>query len=111
MWALGVHAGNQQADAVRPPPILLGVGLRAVGDAGGDFGEGDRAVVGQAGGEGRLLREVGEDAGVGGEAGERDAEVRVYRDDFLLVGREFFGVSLRGELVYGWGAYMGGESY
>ena len=32
-----------------------------------------------------LFHEVGEDAGVGGEAGEGDANVFVDGDDFLLV--------------------------
>jgi len=41
-----------------------------------------------------LLHEVGEDAGVGGEAGEGDAVVGVDGDDFALVGGEFFCVAL-----------------
>ena len=41
-----------------------------------------------------LFHEVGEDAGVGGEAGEGDAEVGVYAEDFFLVGGEFFCVAL-----------------
>jgi hypothetical protein len=42
-----------------------------------------------------LFHEVGEDAGVGGEAGEGEAEVFVDGDDFLLVGGELFCVSLK----------------
>jgi len=41
-----------------------------------------------------LFHEVGEDAGVGGEAREGDAVVGVDGDYFLLVGGEFFGVAL-----------------
>jgi len=41
-----------------------------------------------------LLHEVGEDAGVGGETGQCDSVVAVDGYYFLLVGGEFFGVSL-----------------
>jgi hypothetical protein len=41
-----------------------------------------------------LLHEVGEDAGIGGEACERDAEVGVDGEDLFLVGGEFFCVAL-----------------
>lgn len=41
-----------------------------------------------------LLHEVGEDASVGGEASEGDTEVRVDWNDFLLIGRELFCISL-----------------
>lgn len=86
MGAPRVHAGDQQAYTVRSASVLLRVGLRAVGDARGDVGEEDGAVVCQARGEGLLAHEVGEDAGVGGETGEGNAIVRVDGDDFLLVG-------------------------
>jgi len=46
-----------------------------------------------------LLHEIGEDAGVGGEAGEGEPEVRVELDDFFLIGGEFFGVALESEGV------------
>jgi hypothetical protein len=50
-----------------------------------------------------LFHEVGEDAGVGGEAGEGEAEMLVDGDDFFLVRGEFFCVSLGGRLVgCGW---------
>jgi hypothetical protein len=42
-----------------------------------------------------LLHEVGEDAGVGGEAREGEAEVLVDCDYFFLVGGEFFCVALK----------------
>ena len=86
MRALCVDAGNEQAHAVGSPAVLLRVGLGTVCDAGGDLGEGDGAVVGEAGCEGLLLHEVGEDTGVGGETGEGEAIVRVDGDDLLLVG-------------------------
>lgn len=73
---------------------MLRVCLGAVTDLGDDALEGDRAAVGHFRGERLLLHEVEEDAGVGGEAGDGDAEVVVYADYFLLVGGEFFGVSL-----------------
>jgi hypothetical protein len=68
--------------------------LRTVADAGGDVGEQDGTGVGEARGEGLLLHEVGEDAGIAGEAGQRDAVVGVDGDDFALVGGEFFCVAL-----------------
>ena len=92
----GVDAGDQEADAVRPLAVLLGVDLSAVADAGRDLGELHGAVVGEAGGERLLFHEVGEDAGVGGEAGERDAVVGVDFDDLFLIGRQFLGISLEG---------------
>lgn len=42
-----------------------------------------------------LAHEVREDAGIGGEAGERDAVVGVDGDDLLLVGGKFFCVALK----------------
>ena len=94
MRASRVHTRDQQPDAVGSLAVVLGVGLGAVADAGGDVGEEDGAAVGQARGEGLLFHEVGEDAGVGGQAGESDAVVGVDGDDFTLVGGEFFGVAL-----------------
>ena len=73
---------------------MLRIGLRAVADHVDDALDGDGAAVGHFRGEGLLLHEVGEDAGVGGEAGEGDGEVVIDADDFLLVGGEFFCVSL-----------------
>ena len=49
--AAGVDPGDQQTDAIGPLAVVLGVGLSAVANAGGDFGEQDGAVVGQARGE------------------------------------------------------------
>ena len=57
--------------------------------------ERDGAAVGQARGERLLLHEVGEDTGVGGQAGEGEAQVLVDGDDLLLVGGELFGIALR----------------
>jgi hypothetical protein len=42
-----------------------------------------------------LFHEIGEYAGVRGEAGEGEAEMFVDGDDFLLVRGEFFGVTLQ----------------
>jgi len=44
--------------------------------------------------EALVLHEVGEDAGVGGEACDADADVLVDGEEFLLVRGEFFGVAL-----------------
>ena len=94
MRARLVDAGDQQADAVWPLAVVLRVGLRAVGDGVDGAGDGEGAPVGQARGEGLRFQEVGEHAGVGGEAREADADVGVDGDDLLLVGGEFFGVAL-----------------
>ena len=94
MRSPGVHARDQQTDTVGSAAVLLGVCLGAICDARGNFGEEDRAVIGQARGEGLLAHEVGEDAGVGGKAGEGDAVVGVDWDDLLLVGGELFCVAL-----------------
>ncbi len=75
---------------------MLGVGLCAVADGGDESFEGDCSAIGEAGGEGLLLHEVGEDAGVGGEARKGEAEVLVDGNNFLLVGGEFFCIALRG---------------
>jgi len=90
-----VDARNQEADAVGSLAVVLRVGLRTVADGGHEALERDGAAVRQARGQRLLLHEVGEDAGVGGEAGEREAEVLVDGDDFLLVGGELFCVALR----------------
>jgi hypothetical protein len=89
-----IDTRNKEANAVGPLAVVLGVGLGAVADGGDEALERDGAAVGQAGTEGLLLHEVGEDAGVGGEAGEGEAEVLVDGDYFLLVGGEFFCVAL-----------------
>lgn len=98
MRPFGVDAGDQEADAVGPVAVVLGVCLGAVADARGDLADGDGARVGETVGEGLLLHAVGEDTGVGGEAREGDAQVRVYGDDLFLVGGEFFCVALGGGL-------------
>jgi len=43
MGTAGVDAADQQADAVRPPPVLLRVGLRAVADAQRDVAREDHS--------------------------------------------------------------------
>lgn len=62
-----------------------------------DAFERDGPAVGHLRGEGLLLHEVGENARVGGEAGEGEPEMGVELDDFFLVGGEFFGVALERE--------------
>ena len=89
-----VNACNEEAYSVRAFAVVLGVGLGAVADGRDEAFERDGTAVGQARGEGLLLHEVGEDAGVGGEAGEGEAQVLVDGDDFLLVRGEFFCVAL-----------------
>lgn len=99
MGACLVDASDEQPDAVGPFAVYLRGGLGAVADLGNDAFERDGAVEGHFRGEGLLLHEVGEDARVGGEAGEGEAEMGVYADDFFLVGGEFFGVSLGERLI------------
>ena len=94
MRTLCVAPCDQQSYAVGTLAVVLCVGLRAIADSSGDFGEWDGAVVGEARGKGLLFHEVGEDASVGGEAGEGEAVVCVDWDDFLLVRGEFFGIAL-----------------
>ena len=65
-----VDACYEETDAVGPLAVVLRVGLGAVADGGYEAFERDGAAVGEAGAEGLLLHEVGEDAGVGGETGE-----------------------------------------
>lgn len=57
----------------------------SVGDTRGDLGQGNGAVVRQAGCERLLLHEVGENAGIGGETSKGDTEMGIYGDDLLLV--------------------------
>lgn len=90
-----VDAGHKQTYTVRSVGVVLGVGLGAVADLLDDAFDGDGAAVGHFGGERLAFHEVCEDAGVGGEAGEGDAEVVIDVDDFLLVGGEVFCISLR----------------
>ena len=78
---------------------MLGVRLRAVTDGRDEAFEGDGTAVGQARGEGLLLHEVGKDTGVGCQAGERETEVLIDGDDFLLVGGELFCVALGSALA------------
>lgn len=89
-----IDTSDEEADTIRALAVVLGVCLGALADGGDDALEGDGAAVGEARGEGLLLHEVGEDASVGGQASEGDAEVFVDGDDFLLVGGEFFGIAL-----------------
>jgi hypothetical protein len=89
-----VDAGNEEPDAVGALTVVLRVGLCAVANRGHQALQRDGAAVGEAGGERLLFHEVGEDACIGGEAGEGEADMFVDGDDFLLVGGEFFCVAL-----------------
>ncbi len=85
MWAGAVNADDEEADTVWALAVMLCVGLSAVRD-GGDRGlDLDGAAVSHAGLECLLLEGVGEDTGVGREAGETEAKVAVEADDLLLV--------------------------
>ncbi len=94
MWASLIDTCYQQSHAVGPLTVVLGVGLCAVANGGDEALKGDGATISEAGGEGLLFHEVGEDAGVGGETSEGEAEVFVNGDDFLLVGGKLFCVAL-----------------
>lgn len=89
-----VHPSNQQTNAIRPLAVDLCRCLSAVADLGDYAFEGYGTAVGHFRCERLLFHEVGEDAGVGGEAGEGDTDVRVYAYYFFLVGGEFFCISL-----------------
>lgn len=96
MWPCLVHARDEQSHAVGPFAVVLRVCLCAVADLDDQALDGDGPRVGHFGGQALLFHEVGEDAGVRGEAGKRDAQVVVYANYFLLVRGEFFGVALAG---------------
>lgn len=72
-----VDAGNKEADTIWTTTVVLGVDLGFIGDGVDDTGYGNGAVVEETGGHGLLAHEVGEDAGVGGEAGEGDTKMGV----------------------------------
>jgi hypothetical protein len=99
MGPFRVDARDEKTHTIGSPAIFLRVALGAIADALGDFRERDGARVSQPAGEGLLLHEVGEDAGVGSKAGESDAIVAVYFDDLLLVRGELFCVALPVVLV------------
>jgi hypothetical protein len=81
-----VHTRNQEPYTIWSPSVLLGVDLRAVTNGSYKSFERNGAAVGHAGGERLLLHEVGKDARVRGQAGQRETKVLVYGDYFLLVG-------------------------
>lgn len=81
-----VDTGNEETDTVGSFAIMLSVDLCFVGDGVDDTGDGDWSIVEEARGHGLLAHKVGEDAGVGCETSEGDAEMCVDGDDFLLVG-------------------------
>lgn len=89
-----VNAHDDKSNTIWALAVVLGVRLGAVADGGDGALDGERAAVCQARGKRLRLKEVGEDAGVGGEASEAEPEVRVDRDDLLLVGGELFCVTL-----------------
>ena len=96
-----VHARNQQTNTVGSFTVDLCRCLSAVTNLGNNPFERYGSTVSHLRCERLLFHEVGEDAGVGCEAGECDAKVRVYTDDLFLVGGEFFCISLQrdGELA------------
>lgn len=89
-----VDAGNEETHSVWSFTVVLGICLGAVADGSDEAFDGDGAVVGHAGGERLVFHEVGEDAGVGGETGERESNVFIDGDYFFLVRGEFFSISL-----------------
>lgn len=81
-----IDTRDEEAYAVRTSAVVLRVSLCARGDLADDAIERDRACESETGRKGLLLHVVGEDTGIGGEAGKRDAIVRVDGNDLLLVG-------------------------
>lgn len=94
MRARLVDAGNQQAHAVGALAVHLGVDLGLFANHVDECADGHGAAVRQSVAEALLFHEVGEDAGVGGQTGDSDADVFVNVEEFLVVGGEFFGVAL-----------------
>ena len=91
-----VVAGDEEADAVRSADVGLGGALVAVGQvghepAGGHVGPVDVLVV-----EAFRAHPLGQSAGVGGEAGDADADVGVDLQYLLLVGRQLGDRPLEG---------------
>lgn len=80
-----VDAGDEEADAVGSLAVALGVGLGLLPNHVDEGADGHGAAVGEAVAETLLLHEVGEDAGVRGEAGDGDAGVFVDGEELLLV--------------------------
>lgn len=77
MWTSLVNAGYEESYAVGTPAVVLRVDLGFISDGVDDAGDWNRSVVEETGGHGLLAHEVGEDTGVGGEAGEGNTEVGV----------------------------------
>ena len=91
-----VVAGHEEADPVRPPHVGLGGPLVPVGQvgheaAGGHVGPVDVLVVEALG-----AHPLGQAAGVGGQAGDADADVGVDLQYLLLVGRQLRDGPLQG---------------
>jgi hypothetical protein len=101
MWPGLINTRNQESDTVGSASVMLSVDLSFVGDRVDDSVDRNGAVVEEAGGHGLLAHKVGEDASIGGEAGEGNTEMCVDADDLLLVGTEFFCVSLD-DIVNSW---------
>lgn len=89
-----VDAGNQQADTVGALAVHLGVDLGLFANHVDECADGHGAAVRQSVAQALLLHEVGEDAGVGSQTGDGDADVFVNVEEFLVVRGEFFGVAL-----------------
>lgn len=70
MWSRLIHANDDKANAVWALAVVLGVRLGAVADGGDGALNRECAAICQTRGERLRLEEVGEDTGVGGEAGE-----------------------------------------
>jgi hypothetical protein len=73
---------------------MLSIGLSTVAYGGYSTLDGESAPVGEATGEGLGFQKVGKDTGVGCKACEGEAEMFIDDENFLLVGREFFSVTL-----------------
>lgn len=85
MGAALVHSGNEKTNTVRPLSVNLGVDLGLLANHVDEGAERDGAAVGESMAEALLLHEVGENASIGGKAGNGDAGMFVDVKEFLLV--------------------------
>mmetsp|Transcript_32538 Transcript_32538/g.68747 ORF Transcript_32538/g.68747 Transcript_32538/m.68747 type:complete len:221 (-) Transcript_32538:94-756(-) len=91
-----IKARQQQSHPVRPPDVRLRRPLMPIGQICGEASGGHGRAVDVLVIEALVAHPFGEGAGVGGEAGDADAEVIVDFEDFLLVRGEFGDGALEG---------------
>lgn len=98
LLAARVKANDERADAERPHATALGIPLLHASDVFGDVLDADGVLDGEAVALGFEAGLVDEDAGVGVEAGEGQADVVV--DEADLGGRDSCVLQLHGGLLF-----------